>query len=584
MTGLNGQRNTKKFSPHYQAETKKKIREILTDIYPSTDAEVAFEKINQLIEKYKRKTNTPVPLFSEKDILLITYGDSLYKKGEKPLETLRNFAVEKLNQAVSFIHILPFFPFSSDDGFSVINYKKVNPELGSWSDIKNLGRHFKLMFDFVLNHISAKSPWFDKYLAGERKFENLAIEIDPNEDLSMVARPRELPLLTPFTKKDGSEVFLWTTFSKDQIDLNYKSIDVLIKMIDVLLFYIQKGASMIRLDAIAYLWKEKGSSCIHLKQAHLMVKLFRLITSAANGECIILTETNVPHKENISYFGDGYDEAHMIYNFTLPPLVLYTFLKQDTKILSKWAQTLSTPSDETSFLNFTASHDGIGVLPLKGYVDDRDLEQLIKHVKKTNGRVSYKTSSTGKIPYELNISYVDAIAQKGDSDETTAKRFLASQSIPLVLPGMPAIYIHSLLGSRNWQEGVKLTGRARSINREKLDIEKVIIELTSKKSLRSRIFHPYVKMLSVRRMQPAFHPNSDCEILDVDPRIFSVKRSCKSQIIYTFTNVSEHSVSFTIPEKTGQISLYSLFDNTTYSVDSITLKPFEVLWLEQKNN
>ncbi|MCD6116685.1 sugar phosphorylase, partial [bacterium] len=528
MADLTKQRDLKKYSSLSQSEIREKIREILTELYSRTDAETAFEKIIQLSEKYKKTNNNTGALFSEKDILLITYGDSIFKYGEKPLKTLLHFYNDKLKQVVSFIHILPFFPFSSDDGFSIIDYKEVNPQLGSWRDIENLGKNTKLMFDLVLNHISAKSTWFKKYLAGEKEFEHLAIEMDPDEDLSMVARPRALPLLTPFIKKDGSKVFLWTTFSEDQIDLNYKSINVLIKMIDVFLFYIQKGASMVRLDAIAYLWKEKGTACIHQRQVHLLVKLFRLITEAAQRECIILTETNVPHKQNISYFGSGHDEAHIIYNFTLPPLTLYTLLKQDSTILTKWAHTLKFSSDETTFLNFTASHDGIGLLPLKGYINDNEIEQLIEHVRENHGRVSYKTEGRKKIPYELNISYVDAVAQQNDSDETIAKKFLASQSIPLVLPGIPAVYIHSLLGSRNYEQGVELTGRARSINREKLNLEQIESELSSEISLRSRIFHSYIKMLSVRGMQPAFHPNSECEILDLNTRIFSVKRSCES--------------------------------------------------------
>ena len=569
--------NTFGFSNIYH----KKIFSVMSSIYPDQQALEATEEILNLIRNYGYDKSMEESFLSEKDVLLITYGDSLKRDNEKPLKTLYDFYIKDLKDAFSFIHILPFFPYSSDDGFSVIDYKKVNPELGDWPDIEHFNSHCKLMFDFVLNHISSKSRWFKRYLNQENGFADLAIEVDPNEDVSMVFRPRALPLLTPFKKKDGSEVYVWTTFSSDQIDLNYKSIDVLIRMMDVLLFYVKKGASMIRLDAIAYLWKEIGTSCIHLKQAHLFVKLMRIITEAVKKECIILTETNVPHKDNILYFGNGNDEAHMIYNFTLPPVVLYTFLTENTDILNKWAQTLVTPSEKTTFLNFTASHDGIGVLPLKEFISESEFNNLIEHIKRNGGYVSYKTDKDKKIPYELNISYVDAIRSENDTPEKLAKKFVASQSISVVLPGVPALYIHSILGSRNFYKGVKLTGKPRSINREKLNMDKVACELSDKNSFRSRIFYPLKEILDTRRKHSAFHPNAEFEILWVHPGVFAIKRFNKKQTIYAFTNVSEKQVDFDLPSNTDKENFICILGQNNINRSKLSLMPYEVCWFSK---
>lgn len=325
------------------------IRHILEKIYGSEKGSMAFERIAALIEKFPVKEGQGKGYFSEKDVFLITYGDTLNQKGEVPLKTLHKFAGQQFKDVFSTIHILPFFPFSSDDGFSVMDFFTVKPELGAWEDLQLFGEHFKLMFDLVLNHVSAQSRWFQNYLEEVPGFEKLAIEVDPATDLSLVTRPRSLPLLTKFEKSSGKAVHVWTTFSADQIDLNFKSLDVLLTMIEALLFYVKQGAASIRLDAIAYLWKEIGTTCIHLSSTHEIVKLFRSILDVAAPEVILITETNVPHVENVSYFGNGRNEAQMVYNFTLPPLLFYTFVKEDATVLSDWAKGLHLTSDSNTF-------------------------------------------------------------------------------------------------------------------------------------------------------------------------------------------------------------------------------------------
>jgi len=564
----------------------KKIEHLLKNIYGEKNGSLAFQRIIPLLEAFKiKERKNKSGYFSEKDVFLITYADTLHKKNELPLETFSEFAFTYLENIFSCIHFLPFFPSSSDDGFSVIDFYTIDPEIGTWDLVSELEKRFRLMFDFVINHFSSKSNWFNYYLNEKKGYKELAIEVDPETDLSMVTRPRSLPLLTEYTKINGKKVHLWTTFSADQIDFNFKSLDVLEKMIDVALFYLKKGASVIRLDAIAYLWKETGTNCIHLDQTHDIVRLLRSIFDITCPDTMIITETNVPHDENISYFGNGNDEAQMVYNFTLPPLLLYSFIKEDTTKLSRWAKGLKTESETNTFFNFTASHDGIGVRPLEGILSQEEIGTLLDIVKANGGQVSYKDNPDGsQSPYELNITYIDALWKKEkDSKHTHAAKFLASQAIEYSLPGVPATYIHSLVGSRNWTEGVKKTGRARTINRQKLEKDSLLNELNDAESFRSKIFFNYLHMIKIRRKQKAFHPNAAFKTLEINPAVFAIKRSSNTQTIYSITNISSSVASISISEEMTPKLMQDLISGKTFKTDELTLEPYQYLWLTETN-
>ncbi len=559
----------------------RRIADLLIRIYGQSKGQAAMERIGDLLAAFPAEslsTHTGYP--DQKEIVLITYGDTLRRADQAPLETLHAFVRHHLHKIISTIHFLPFFPYSSDDGFSVIDYLQIDPALGAWEDVRAFSPEFRMMFDWVVNHVSAQSGWFDAYLSSQPGFEHLAIEVDPAEDLSMVTRPRSLPLLTTFTKKNGRKVHLWTTFSQDQVDLNFESIDVLLAMLRVMLIYVQNGADILRLDAIAYLWKEKGTACIHLPQTHMMVKLFRAILDVVAPHVMLISETNVPHEENISYFGDAGDEAQMVYNFSLPPLLLHCFTTGDVRPLSRWAQTLHLPHPRTAFFNFTASHDGIGVRPLEGLVASRDIERLMQVVTANGGAVSYKQNPDGsQSPYELNITYVDALQGNGaGGDDWHARRFLASQAIALALPGVPAIYIHSLLGSRNWSAGVRSTGRARSINREKLDALQLMAEIENPGTLRSRIFAAYKRMIQVRRDQPAFHPKAAFKVLGLAQQVFAIIRYAGNQSLLALTNITSDHVTVDAGELSTGASR-DLLTNRLYSSGKVPLAPYGILWL-----
>lgn len=561
------------------------MKSILHRIYGRSKGDAAAARLRAVMDAFSSEpSGRQKDLFSENDAILITYGDSLLRKEERPLQTLHRFANDQLKGVFSGIHILPFFPYSSDDGFSITDFQTVRSDLGSWKDIGAIGREFKLMVDLVANHVSAKSRWFRSYLSGEKGFDDLAIEVDAATDLSGVIRPRSLPLLTAYEKQSGRRVHLWTTFSADQIDLNFTSIDVLENMVRTMLFYVSQGARIIRLDAIAYLWKQIGTSCLHLPQTHDMVRLFRRILDLTAPKVVLVTETNVPHTENISYFGSGDDEAQMVYNFTLPPLLLYALCTGYARIFSDWAQTLVAPSARTAFFNFSASHDGIGVRPLEGILPTSEIAWLADRVRQNGGFISEKRNPDGtESPYELNITFLDALKNPAVSEDPFhTSRFLASQAVVLALPGVPGIYIHSLLGSRNWFDGVRMTQRTRTINRERLSADTVCAQLSNPQSIRAQIFHSYIHMIRTRIRQPAFHPSAGAEMLALDDRIFAVRRFCPDQSLYALTNFSSDTLTVGLPGEKAHSRFTDLLGGKRFKAGAIHMGAYATAWLTPK--
>jgi sucrose phosphorylase len=512
------------------------INSYLVELYGKEIGDEVYQRLCVLIDHYRALTLDPQKRgrgkLTQRDSILITYGDQVLEPGSPPLRALAGFCERYLPGLVSGIHILPFYPFSSDDGFSVIDYKAVNPDLGSWEDLIPFRRSFRLMFDAVINHISVQSEWFSAFLGGDPKYSEYFISVTGSPDLSQVVRPRALPLLTYFNSSSGSRA-IWTTFSTDQVDLNYHNPHVLLDILDVLLFYATQGAEFIRLDAIAYLWKEIGTTCIHLPQAHRMIQLFRAVLDIAFPQVLLITETNVPHLENISYFGDGTNEAQLVYNFALPPLVLHALHTGQAHALSEWASRLKLPAKTGTFFNFLASHDGIGLNPARGILTDAEIDALIARVQAHGGRVSYKNNpDSTQTPYELNINYFDALSnpQAGEPVEVQVDRFMVAQAIMLSLAGVPGIYFHSLFGSRGWPEGVQLTHRNRTINRQKLDRSGLEQELQDPASRRCRVFQRFTQMLTARASSAAFHPYGGQKILDGgDPRRAGADPGCCCQ-------------------------------------------------------
>jgi glycosidase len=586
-----------------------RILDHLAFLYGAGRATALWHALEATLVEFRRRQAGPPPArpLTEGDAILITYGDQFREAGQPPLQTLHSVLSETLDGAVSGVHILPFFPYSSDDGFSIIDYTAVDPDLGTWDDVERIAGDFRLMVDAVVNHVSRHSPWFQRFVQGDPVFAEwfIAFEPDaPTDWIRDVVRPRALPLLTPFETEDGPKR-VWTTFSDDQIDLNYAHPAVLLAVIEVLLLYVEKGAQVIRLDAIAYLWKKTGTPCIHLEETHHVIKLLRCVLDAVAPGVLLITETNVPHEENVSYFGDPLpaepmgdaaiagrtDEAQLVYQFPLAPLIMNSLITGSARVLSQWAAGLEPPAPRATFFNFTASHDGIGVMPARGLLTAAEIQALVDSTLAHGGRVSFKTNPDGsQSVYELNISYFDALSDPAADEPlvTQVRRFVVSQAIMLALAGLPGIYVHSLLGSRSWPEGVARTGHNRTINRQRLDRDALEKALVDPASLRSQVLDAYRRLLRARAADPAFHPYGGQRVLPagegLSEGVFALLRTSPggdSQVL-CLHNVSDRAQPVEIrPEHLfpGTGPLRDLIGGEMYTPSS-TLRPYAVAWLK----
>jgi sucrose phosphorylase len=518
------------------------VHPLLSHLYGPRASEVQ-RRLGQHIEHFRNTSQTPAitentasesdnaPTWSEKDQWVISYGDSIVAEETAPLAVLSEFLQHYLGERISGVHVLPFFPWSSDDGFSVIHYREVNPELGDWQHIRELANHYDVMGDLVLNHVSRESLWFVDYLTGSLPGRDYFIEVDPETDVSDVVRPRSSPLLVPISTRRGTR-HVWATFSEDQIDLNFENPDVLLEFVGILLFYLQQGVRMIRLDAVAFLWKRLGTPCIHLPETHTVVRLLRAIVDEIAPGTLIITETNVPHAENISYFGlerlanGAPDEAHMVYQFALPPLLLHTLTRGEATTLQTWLASLPILPRHCTYLNFTASHDGIGVRPLEGLLPDHERDALLELMHRFGGFVSMRSNPDGSdSPYEINITWFEAMrGTRRGPDPWQIARFLCSQAIMLTLQGIPALYIHTLTGTLNDVEGVERSGRLRSINRRRWQRDELALLLESPSTPTHDVFHALSRLLELRRTEPCFHPNATQRVLTTPPEVLAIER------------------------------------------------------------
>lgn len=560
------------------SELRSRLHRRLVYVYGVDSAAAILPGLEALLQRYAEKMPAGRGGWSERDALLITYADSIVGE-DAPLRILQRFLRREVGDLLSFVHLLPFYPYSSDDGFAVEDFRVVRPDLGTWDDVEALAEDYRLVFDGVINHVSSSSGYMNGYCAGNPQYADFFIALDPATDTSRVLRTRNLPLLHDYETQAGKK-WLWTTFSRDQVDLNFSNPAVLLEILDVLLGYAAHGAVMIRLDAIPYLWKELGTSCAHLPQTHELIKLIRNVLDAVAPQVLLLTETNVPHLENIRYFGDRGDEAQVIYNFSLAPLILWSLHKGDATVLGQWAGGIGKISDRATYLNITATHDGIGMRPTEGILSEAERAELVQVAFDHGGDITGKRNADGSVsPYELNLNYFDAVndPRRDEPEDLRIRRFLVSQAIPMALMGMPGIYIHSLLGSRNDLAGVKSTGRARSINREQLRFDPLCAELADAQSRRSRVFTGIKRLLALRSGQSAFHPDAAQAILDQGPAVFAVRRQNErtGQCILALFNVTGQPQRGTVVQ-----SGVDLLSGEAIAGGTVAMDPYQIRWIE----
>ena len=525
---------------------------LLQSVYPEHDHEVLLQQAATAFwpgdEQPKRRGRAPGnTLWSEKDSYVITYGNTFVNGEHKPLDLLFDFLDTRLKHIATGVHILPYFPYTSDDGFAVTDYYAVDSGLGAWEDIGRIAQNFRLMSDLVINHCSSQSGFFNAYLLGHPPFDRFFFEASPDDDLTMVVRPRAHPLLRKVETAGGVK-HVWCTFSHDQVDFDFSNPEVLFEFLRILRFHISKGVRTLRLDAIAFLWKQPGTPSIHLRQTHEIIRLIRLLADYTSEPLVLVTETNVPNTENLSYFGNR-NEAHMIYNFSLPPLLLHALLHGTSKHLNAWQMSMPPAQLGCAYFNFTASHDGIGMRPAEGLLSEDDISRVIETVQGFGGLLSMRKMPDGTTrPYEINITLFDAL--KGTiegEDEWNIERFLCSQIIAMGLEGVPGFYIHSLLATQNDHESVAKSGHNRAINRHRWHYPDLLARLDDPESTHSRVFTALTRVLKLRTKQPAFHPNATQFTLQLGEKLFGFWRQSidRSQSIFAIHNVTSETV--TIP-------------------------------------
>ncbi|AXT40167.1 alpha-amylase [Alteromonas sp. BL110] len=574
-----------------------KVKHHLESIYADVALDVSYETLaTDLMNTIgiQQQTDIASPkshhnYWDEDDIIMITYGDSVIDDGERPLVTLNKFLHRYCKNTVNNVHILPFFPYSSDDGFSVIDYSTVNESLGSWDDIEAIAADYGLMTDLVINHCSARSVWFDNFIKGEGPGSDFFFTADPSDDLSMVTRPRVSPLLRETETADGTK-HVWCTFSHDQVDFDFRNPKVLLAFIDIIKLYIDKGAKIFRLDAVAFLWKIVGTNCINLFQTHEVIRLIRTLIEHVDPSIIIITETNIPNRENLTYFGNA-NEAHAIYNFSLPPLLVNTLVTGDCSYLKSWMMSMPPAQNGTAYFNFIASHDGIGLRPAEGLLSEEEISDLVHAMQHFGGKVSWRASEHGQQkPYEINITLFDALQGtiKGP-DKYQVDRFICAHAIMLGMEGIPGIYIHSLLGTSNDYEKVANTGQNRSINRKRWDFNELEALLDSPFSQHHKVLTRISQLIRIRKAQPAFHPNATQFTLQLNNQLFGYWRQSldRKQSIFCISNISDEEQTILLSDINliGTDNWIDLItrDEIALSSGFLQMKPYQVLWISNKD-
>jgi sucrose phosphorylase len=572
-------------------QLKQKIAKQLSLIYQDISLHESYDEIAQALIDIMEVSSTfeePAPFtnhWSEEDVILITYGDTIIGKEQSPLHALKAFLDQHLKKTINSVHILPFFPYSSDDGFAVIDYSSVNESLGTWQNIDKISHDYRLMSDLVINHCSSRSVWFDNFIKGKGIGHDFFFTALPDDDLSPVVRPRTSPLLKEVETGNGKK-FVWCTFSHDQVDFDFRNPKVLKAFTSIIKQYIDQGVSIFRFDAIAFLWKVVGTSSINLPQTHELVRLFRTLIESVKSDAVIITETNIPNTQNLTYFGNA-NEAHGIYNFSLPPLLLNTLLTGNCLYLKRWLMSMPPAQDGTMYFNFIASHDGIGLRPAEGLLDNDEIAKLTETIEGFGGKISWRTTDDGDSkPYEMNIALYDALQGTIEGkDKWNFERYICAHTIMLALEGVPGIYIHSLIGTQNDYEKLANTHHNRSINRRRWHEGALNEALNDEQLHHKKVLDTLTSLIAIRIKQPAFHPNATQFTLHFGLQLFGFWRQSKDRkySIFSISNVSNKPVSLPLSELNLIITetWYELISRLeiTELTQTISLSPYQTVWI-----
>jgi len=570
-----------------------KIDKLLKTIYSNhTTEEINFisNQLLQILDDFSEKSAyeeiRDKERWNESHSVLITYADSIYKNGEATLITLRKLLSKHFGSLSKVVHILPFLKSTSDGGFAVSSYDSLEEKFGDWDDLKSISKNHDLMADLVLNHVSSSHPWVQQFIKSQEPGISNVFSPKQNLDWSNVVRPRSSSLFSQINTDDGPKQ-VWTTFGPDQIDLNWHNPKMTLEFLNLITTYLSNGIKWLRLDAVGFIWKESGTTCLHLPKAHSIVKLLRVLLNNLLDDGVLITETNVPQKENLSYLIPD-DEAHMAYNFPLPPLLLEAIITSRADILNSWIFDWPILPEDTTLFNFTASHDGVGLRALEGLMNEQRIKDLLINCEKRGGLVSHRRLSNGDDkPYELNISWWSAMEDSSrDAKRFQHERFILSQLLVMALKGVPAFYLPALLASENDIKSFSMTGQRRDLNREKFKSENLSAVLNNPESNANKNLKYLRNAMDVRSELKQFHPCSQMKCLSRGRSdIVVIKRGKGPESVFAIHNMTENKINYQLNDNDlpkiidNDFNTHDFLTSTKYNCKNISLDPFQVIWL-----
>lgn len=569
------------------------LRTLLSGLYEadsSGDLQSLSSQLLQFTQQHSgvRQNGESRSLWNGSDAVLITYADTVHDDVRPGLQCLRRLVNRHLESFASVIHVLPFLKSTSDGGFAVASYQQLEQRHGDWSDLANLAEGRRLMADLVLNHVSASHPWVHQFLNNEEPGRSCVLEAAPDPCWSDVVRPRSSALFTQLAGANGKRR-VWTTFGPDQVDLNWRSPQVLIGFAELLMRLCRHGVRWIRLDAVGFVWKEPHTTCIHRPEAHQLVEVLRFLLNETFDDGVVVTETNVPEQENLSYLING-REAHLAYNFPLPPLLLEATISGRADLLNAWLSHWPALPQDTGLLNFTACHDGIGLRPLEGLMPKIRLLKLLISCEQRGGLISHRRLSDGDdVPYEINISWWSAMADAGiDPSHFQLNRFLLTQLLVLALPGIPAFYLPALLATPNDVSRFRCSGQRRDLNRPQFKAETLERRFNDPESDVSRVVQALRHAMGIRSSLKPLQPDAEMRVISRHRSdLVVLQRSKSGESLFAIYNMTSSRLNLALSTLVKDPDRSHWYDcladqGLPEGQRQLQLEPYAVHWLVQR--
>ncbi len=424
-------------------------------------------------------------------IQLITYPDSMGANLPELHYVLRKF----FSKAVHGVHILPFYPSSSDRGFAPKTYDEVDPAFGTWEDVEKIGQDFDLVIDFMVNHISRQSIFFQDYVekGPASEYADMFLSFDKmipggfiqEEDLEKVYTRKPRPHYQQLERPNGTLEKIWCTFDYEQIDLDYDSPKTREVMRKFLIRLARNKPKMIRLDAIAYTTIELGTNCFFVEpKIWEYLDWFDDYASAFDTE--ILPEVH----EHFSYQFKLAKKGYWCYDFSLPMLVLHCLYMKTTRRMKSWLK--KCPRKQITTLD---THDGIGVVDVQDLLNQEEIDQTIEqlyekgsNVKKTYSGPEYQNLDV----YQVNCTYYSALGCNDDA-------YIVARTIQFFTPGIPQVYYVGLLAGENDIELLEKTRLGRNINRHNYTLKEI------REDIQKPVVQRLLKLMEFRNSYPAFN-------------------------------------------------------------------------------